>query len=46
VDASKDDLDALRARISSRGLLFKVRVVHSAMQERERERQTLPGSQS
>ena len=46
VDASKDELDALRARISSRGLLFKVRVVHSAMQERERERQTLPGSQS
>jgi hypothetical protein len=44
-DATKDDLDALRARISSRGLLFKVRVVHSEMLERER--QTLiPGSQS
>ena len=44
-DATKDDLDALRARISSRGLLFKVRVVHSEL--RERERQTLvPGSQS
>ena len=43
-EASKDDIDALRARISSRGLLFKVRVVHSEM--RERERQTLPGSQS
>jgi hypothetical protein len=43
-DASRDELDALRARISSRGLLFKVRVVHSEMLERER--QTLPGSQS
>jgi hypothetical protein len=44
-DATKDELDALRARISARGLLFKVRVVHSEM--RERERQTLlPGSQS
>lgn len=43
-DATKSDLDALRARISSRGLLFKVRVVHSEMVERER--QTIPGSQS
>ena len=44
-DASRDEIDALRARIASRGLLFKVRVVHSEM--RERERQTLlPGSQS
>jgi hypothetical protein len=45
MDAGKDELDALRARIASRGLIFKVRVVHSTMQERER--QTLfPGSQS
>jgi hypothetical protein len=44
-DATKVDLDALRARISSRGLLFKVRVVHSEMLERER-RTLLPGSQS
>jgi hypothetical protein len=44
VDASRDEFDALRARIASRGLLFKVRVVHSQM--RERERQTVPGSQS
>jgi hypothetical protein len=44
-DATKDDLDALRARISSRGLLFKVRVVHSEMLERERQT-LLPGSQS
>lgn len=43
-EASKDELDALRARIASRGLLFKVRVVHSEM--RERERRTVPGSQS
>jgi hypothetical protein len=44
-NASKDELAALRARIAARGLLFKVRVVHSEM--RERERQTLlPGSQS
>ena len=44
-DATKDDLDALRARISSRGLLFKVRVVHSELLERERQT-LLPGSQS
>jgi hypothetical protein len=44
-DASKDDLDVLRARIASRGLLFKVRVVHSEMRERERQT-SLPGSQS
>jgi len=44
-DATMDDLDALRARISSRGLLFKVRVVHSEMLERERQT-SLPGSQS
>jgi hypothetical protein len=43
-EASRDELDALRARIASRGLLFKVRVVHSEM--RERERRTVPGSQS
>lgn len=35
--ASKDDLEALRASIASRGLLFKVRVVHSEMRERERQ---------
>jgi hypothetical protein len=45
VDASKDQLDALRARIAARGLLFKVRVVHSEMRERERQT-SLPGSQS
>jgi hypothetical protein len=45
VDASRDELDALRARIASRGLIFKVRVVHSEMQERERQT-LLPGSQS
>jgi hypothetical protein len=44
-DATRDDLDALRARISSRGLLFKVRVVHSELLERERQT-LLPGSQS
>jgi hypothetical protein len=44
-DASKDDLDALRARIGSRGLLFKVRVVHSEMVERERQI-VVPGSKS
>ena len=43
-DATKEEIDALRARISSRGLLFKVRVVHSELVERER--RTLPGSQS
>jgi hypothetical protein len=45
VDASKDDIDALRARIASRGLLFKVRVVHSEMVERERQN-VVPGSKS
>jgi hypothetical protein len=43
-DATRAELDALRARIASRGLLFKVRVVHSEM--RERERQAVSGSQS
>jgi hypothetical protein len=35
-DASAADLDALRARIQSRGLLFRVRVVQSEIRERER----------
>lgn len=43
--ATKDDFEALRARISSRGVLFKVRVVHSELLERERQN-LLPGSQS
>jgi hypothetical protein len=44
-DATKDEVEALRSRIASRGLLFKVRVVHSELIERER--QTLiPGSRS
>jgi hypothetical protein len=43
-DDTRAELDALRARIASRGLLFKVRVVHSEM--RERERQAVSGSQS
>lgn len=45
VDASRDELDALRARIAQRGLLFKVRVVHSEMVERERQN-VAPGSKS
>lgn len=36
-DATSDELEALRARIASRGLLFKVRVVQSEMLERERQ---------
>ena len=44
-DATKDDLDALRAGIAQRGLLFKVRVVHSEMRERERQ-SSLPRSTS
>jgi hypothetical protein len=36
-DASAGDLEALRQRIDARGLLFKVRVVHSEMRERERQ---------
>jgi hypothetical protein len=35
-DATPADIDALRARIQSRGLLFRVRVVQSEMRERER----------
>ena len=35
-DVSPTDLAALRERIESRGLLFRVRVVQSEMQERER----------
>lgn len=44
-DATRADLDALRARLAAGGLLFKVRVVHSEMRARERQR-ILPGSQS
>ena len=35
-DATSKDIEALRTRIASRGLLFKVRVVQSEMVERER----------
>jgi hypothetical protein len=42
--ASKEDIEAMRTRIAARGLLFRVRVVHSEM--RERERQTIAGSPS
>jgi hypothetical protein len=34
-DAGKAELEALRARIVSRGLLFRVRVVNSEMRQRE-----------
>ena len=44
-DASKTELDALRARIASRGLLFRVRVVNSEMRQRER-RMSMAGSTS
>lgn len=44
-DATADDLETLRARIAARGLLFKVRVVHTEMIERERQ-SSLPGSTS
>jgi len=43
--ATKDDFEALRARIASRGVLFKIRVVQSEMLERERQA-LLPGSRS
>jgi hypothetical protein len=44
-NATKQDLEALRARIDARGLLFRVRVVHSEMRERERQA-TAAGSTS
>jgi hypothetical protein len=44
-DANKEALDALRARITSRGLLFRVRVVNSEMRQRER-RISMAGSTS
>ena len=44
-DSSVIDLDALRARIASRGLLFRVRVVQSEMRERERQK-AIAGSTS
>jgi hypothetical protein len=44
-DATRDDFEALRARIAARGVLFKVRVIHSEMLERERQA-VLSGSQS
>lgn len=40
-DAGKAEIEALRARITSRGLLFRVRVVNSEMRQRE---QRLVGS--
>jgi hypothetical protein len=43
--ATTDQVEALRAHIASRGVLFKVRVVHAEMLERERQA-LLPGSQS
>jgi hypothetical protein len=36
-EASTDDLDAMRRRIDTRGLLFKVRVMREQLQERARE---------
>jgi hypothetical protein len=36
-DATAEDIDAIRARIATRGLLFRVRVVQSEMRERERQ---------
>jgi predicted anti-sigma-YlaC factor YlaD len=36
-NSTKEDLEALRARIDAHGLLFRVRVVHSEMRERERQ---------
>lgn len=36
-DTTPEELEALQARIESRGVLFKVRVVHSEMRERERQ---------
>jgi hypothetical protein len=44
-NSTKEDLEALRARIDARGLLFRVRVVHSEMRERERQA-TAAGSTS
>jgi hypothetical protein len=44
-DASKTQIEALRARIASRGLLFRVRVVNSEMRQRER-RISMAGSTS
>lgn len=35
-NATPEELEALRQRIDARGLLFRVRVVHSEMRERER----------
>jgi hypothetical protein len=43
--ATRDDFEALRARIAARGVLFKVRVIHSEMLERERQA-LLSGSRS
>jgi hypothetical protein len=43
-DASRAELETLRERITSRGLLFRVRVVNSEM--RQRERRLLDGGRS
>ncbi len=42
---SAQDVEALRARIDTRGLLFRVRVVHSEMRQRQRQ-EFVPGSTS
>jgi hypothetical protein len=36
-EASTDDLDVMRRRIDTRGLLFKVRVMREQLQERAKE---------
>jgi hypothetical protein len=43
-EVTADELNALRARIESRGILFRVRVLSSEI--RERERQGLSGRRS
>jgi hypothetical protein len=44
--ASTGDLDAVRQRIDTRGLLFKVRVMRDELQERARGRHTLKGQET
>lgn len=41
--ASTDDLDVMRQRIDTRGLLFRVRVMRQQLQERARDRQPARG---
>jgi hypothetical protein len=44
--ASTSDLDVVRRRIDTRGLLFKVRVMRNGLQDRVKDTQTAKGQET